>query len=49
MNSETVNDLSILWGEWVEEVTARGESNAMLVDCHVFKDVKFCTYDENHP
>lgn len=43
-NSETINDLSILWVERAEEVTAKGENTAMLVERDMLKGVKFYTH-----
>ena len=47
-NSETINDLSILWVERAEEITARDENTAMLVERDVLKGVKFYTHGEDH-
>lgn len=47
-NSNTINDLSILWVERAEEVTAKGDDLSMLVERDVLKGVKFYTYGEDH-
>lgn len=44
-NSDTIDDLSILWVERAEEVTTNeGDSTAMLVQRDVLKGVKFYTH-----
>lgn len=44
-NSDTIDDLSILWVERAEEVTTNeGESTALLVQRDVLKGVKFYTH-----
>lgn len=44
-NSDTINDLSILWVERAEEITTNeDETSAMLVERDVLKGVKFYTH-----
>lgn len=47
-NSETIDDLSILWVERAEEITAEDESTATLVERDVLKGVKFYTHGVDH-
>lgn len=47
-NSETIDDLSILWVERAEEITAEDENTATLVERDVLKGVKFYTHGADH-